>query len=116
MNLSPEGTFGATIAVMALDFGIFQLGMPTTADIKSTDPHNQAINSSRMASVWTAVAATSALSLLARKPEIFIFGAGFAVILDWHYRHANAVAPGTGQVTIPPVGGQPAASAVSSGN
>lgn len=105
MALKPEMSLGASLAVMALDFGIYQIHMPATADIKSTSPWNQAIDSGRKGATWTAVGASAALSLLAKDPNIFIFGAGFAVVLDWYYRHANAVHPSTGQVTMPPAGG-----------
>ena len=103
--LKPEHSLGASLAVMALDFGIYQLNLPATADVKAAMPHNQAIDSSRKSATWTAVSACAALSLLARDPNIFIFGAGFAVVLDFYYRHGNAVHPGTGMVTMPPVGG-----------
>lgn len=102
MALKPELSLGASLAVMALDFGIYQLHMPITSDIKSTPPHSQAIDSSRAGATWTAVGASAALSLMAKDPNIFIFGAGFAVVLDWYYRHANAVHPSTGMVTLPP--------------
>lgn len=105
MALKPEMSLGASLAVMALDFGIYQLHMPVTADIRSSAPHNQAIDSSRKGATWTAVSACGALSLLARDPNIFIFGAGFAVLLDWYYRHANAVHPASGKVTLPPENG-----------
>ncbi len=91
MALKPEISLGASLAIMALDFGVYQLHMPVGADIKSSDPHNQAIDSSRKAAAWTAIGASAALSLAAREPNIFIFGAGFAVVLDWYYRHAYAV-------------------------
>lgn len=104
MSLKPELSLGASLAVMALDFGIYQLHMPASADIRSSRPHNQAIDSSRKAATWTAVGAAAALSLLAREPNIFIFGAGFAVVLDFYYRHANAVSPQSGKVTIPSAG------------
>lgn len=111
MKLSPEGSFGATLAVMALDFGIYQLGMPATADVKAAAPHNTSIESSRTVSTWTAISACAALSLLAKDANIFIFGGGFAIVLDWHYRHANAVHPATGQVTLPPAKGTAPAAA-----
>jgi hypothetical protein len=103
--LKPEMSLGASLAVMAVDFGIYQIHMPATADIRSSAPHNQAIDSSRKGATWTAVGACAALSLLAKDPNIFIFGGGFAVVLDWYYRHANAVHPLTGMVTMPPAGG-----------
>jgi hypothetical protein len=105
MSIKPEGSLVATLAVMALDYGVYQMNLPTTADVKAASPHNSWIDSSRKASTWTAVALCAALSLTARDPNIFIFGGGFAVILDYHSRHANSVSPATGQVTMPPAGG-----------
>ena len=105
MSLKPEMSLGASLAVMFLDYGIYQINLPGTADVKAANPHNQTIDSSRKAATWTAVSASAALSLLAKDPNIFIFGAGFAVVLDWYYRHANAVSPFTGQVTLPPTTG-----------
>lgn len=105
MALKPEHSLGATLAVMALDFGIYQLHMPVSADIRSSNPHNSAVDGSRQAATWTALSACAALSLLAKDPNIFIFGGGFAIALDWYYRHANMVHPGTGEVTMPPEGG-----------
>lgn len=105
MALKPEMSLGASLAVMALDFGVFQINLPTTADVKSSAPHNQALDSSRKGATWTCVGTCAALSLLAKDPNVFIFGAGFAVILDWYYRHANAVSPQSGEVTLPPPGG-----------
>lgn len=98
-------SFGASVAVIALDYGIYQMHLPTTADIKASPPHNMAVDSSRKAATWTAVSACAALSLLAHDPNIFIFGGGFAVAMDWFLRHANAVHPMTGMVTVPPAGG-----------
>jgi hypothetical protein len=113
MALKPEASFGAVLALVVLDLGIYQLHMPATADIKASQPHLGPINSSRSAATWTALGATAALSLLAKDPNLFIFGGGFAVVLDWYYRHANAVHPATGQVVLPPVGGSYSASQVS---
>lgn len=101
MSLKPELSLGASLAVMALDFGIFQLHMPASADIRSSNPHNQAIDGARKAATWTSVGTCSALALLAKDPNIFIFGVGFAVVLDVFYRHANAVSPHSGQVVVP---------------
>jgi hypothetical protein len=105
MALKPEHSLGASLAVMAVDFGIFQLNMPGLADVKNSAPHSSATDSARKASTWLSISTCAALALLARDPNIFIFGGGFAVALDWYYRHANATHPGTGQVTMPPPGG-----------
>jgi len=105
MALKPELSFGASIAVLAIDFGIYQIHMPTTSDVKAAAPHNSAVDSGRQGAAWTAIGVSAALSLLAKDSNIFIFGAGFAVVLDWYYRHANSVSPASGQVTLPPSSG-----------
>lgn len=105
MALKPEQSLGASLAVMAIDFGIFQMHLPNVADVKSSAPHNSAIDSGRKGATWTAISVCAALSILAKDPNIFIFGGGFAVALDFYYRHANAVSATTGQVTLPPAGG-----------
>jgi hypothetical protein len=105
MALKPEHSLGASLAVMALDFGIYQLQLPNAADVRNSAPHNSVISSSNKAALWTSVSACAALALLARDPNIFIFGAGFSVVLNFYYKHANMVHPATGQVTMPPPGG-----------
>ncbi|HXO24208.1 MAG TPA: hypothetical protein VN870_06490 [Streptosporangiaceae bacterium] len=105
MGLKPEASFGATLAVMGLDYGIFQLHLPSVSDVKNSPPHNSILGSGTNAAAWTAVSACAALSLLARDPNIFIFGGGFAVALTWFYKHANMTHPGLGEVTMPPAGG-----------
>jgi hypothetical protein len=104
MGLKPEISLGSSLAVMALDYGVFSLSMPSISDVRASAPHNSSIDGGRQAAIWTSISACAALSLLAHDPNIFIFGAGFAVALDWWYRHANLMHPGTGTVTFPPDG------------
>lgn len=103
--LKPDISLGASLAVIALDYGVYQLNMPPMADIRSSAPHNDAISASLKAADWTAIGMCAALSLVARDPNLFIFGAGFAVALHWFYTHSNMSHPLTGEVTMPPVSG-----------
>jgi hypothetical protein len=105
MNLKPEQSLGASLAIMAIDFGIFQMNVPTLSDVRNSAPHNSHIGGGINASAWTSISVCAALSLLAKDPNIFIFGGGFAVALTFYYKHANMMHPGTGQVTLPPAGG-----------
>lgn len=115
MAIKPEMSFSASLATMGLVYGIYQLNMPTMANVKASAPHNSTITSSTKAATWTAVSACGALALLAKDPNIFIFGGGMAVVLDLFYKHSNMVHPATGQVTMPPAsGGVPGG--VSAGN
>jgi hypothetical protein len=79
--------------------------MPTMSDIRNSNPHNAAIGTSLKSADWTAIGLSAALSIVARDPNIFIFGAGFAVVLHWMYTHSNMVHPLTGDITMPPTGG-----------
>jgi hypothetical protein len=115
MALKPEVSLPASLATMGLVYGIYQLQLPNLADTRAAAPHNSTVESSRKAFVWTAVSACAALSLMTKEPNIFIFGGGMAVALDVFTRHANAVHPGTGQVTMPPASG-PTPGGVSAGS
>jgi hypothetical protein len=103
--LKPEHSLGATLAVMALDFGIFQISMPSIADVRNSAPHNSILGGAESTATWTSISACAALALLAKDPNIFIFGGGFAVLLSFYYKHANMSHPATGKVTMPPPGG-----------
>lgn len=105
MALKPEHSLGASLAVMALDFGIYQLSMPTLADVKNSAPHNSILLGANKSALWTSVSACAALSLLAKDANIFIFGGGFSVALNFYFKHASYTNPGTGEVTLPPPGG-----------
>lgn len=106
--LKPGESFGASLATMGLVYGIFQITSPNMADVKASAPHNSTVQSSVRVAGWTAITACSALSFLAKDPNLFIFGGGMAAALMWFYSHSNMVHPATGQVTAPPsTGTQP---------
>lgn len=105
LSLKPEVSLGTSVALIGLDLAIYSTHLPSSADVRSTAPHNQAIDTARKSATWTAIGVAAALSLMTRDPNLFIFGGGAAVAMDWLYRHANAVHPMSGQVSLPPDGG-----------
>jgi predicted thioesterase len=77
---------------------IFLHFLPPVADVRSADAFNQQIESSER----TALMATTALTLLvagfARSLETFMIGGAIVVGVDFAFKHANAVHPGTNKM------------------
>lgn len=105
MALKPEISLGMGAAVVALDYAIYQNALPTAADIRSLPAMNNDVEVAEKHAFITALAVTSAISLIAKDATIFILGAGAAVAMSWMNRHANAVHPLTGTATGLPKGG-----------
>jgi hypothetical protein len=108
MALKPEVSLTVAAATGALVFGIFQVELPSTADVHAAAPHNSHVSGSITSAGWTAAAAVAGVSLLAKDPTVFVVGGSIAAFMVWRYKHANMVNPGTGQVTMPPQNGVPA--------
>lgn len=104
MALKPEVSLPIALATGAVVYGIFQVQLPSTAEVKSTMPNNQHLQSSRRTATIVALAVSGGISLMAKDPSIFVVGGTLAVVLDFVHRHADAVHPQTGQVVAPATG------------
>lgn len=80
---------------------VFLHFLPPVADVKAAPPFNNDIETSER----TALLATTAFTLLvagfARSVETFMIGGAVIVGVDFAYKHANAVLPGTSKM-VPP--------------
>lgn len=101
MSLKPETSLTVGLATAAVVFAVFQSHMPMVADVKSAQPHNKVVDSSRKAATWTAAGVVAAISLMAHDPTVFIIGGGMVVALDFSHRVANTQHPATGKVVAP---------------
>lgn len=111
--LKPEGSIGAGIATVALVYGIYQLDAGNVATVGATTAYDPVNSSSIKKAGYTSIVLVSALTLIARDPNIAALGFATVIAMQAHYRHANAVNPGTGQM-VPPAASsyQPAIAAV----
>lgn len=77
---------------------IFLHYLPPVSDVKAATPFNKNVESSER----TALIATTAFTLLvagfARSVETFMIGGAVVVGVDFAYKHANAVNPGTNKM------------------
>jgi hypothetical protein len=98
MALKAETSLTVGIATAALVWAIYQMHMPVTADVRASAPNNQAVDSQRAVSTWTAAGVVAAISLISHDPTVFVIGGAMVVALDFTHRHANAVSPSTNSV------------------
>jgi hypothetical protein len=96
--LKPEGSLTLGVATAAMVYGIYSTATPPTSVIHATQANDDNVERGRKKAAWTSVVAVAAISLMARDKTIFILGGATVFALDWHTRHANAVAPDTGQL------------------
>jgi hypothetical protein len=96
MPLETKIALPMAAATAGLVFGIYQQATPSIADIRVAKPNDDHIASSERQATWTAAAAVSAISLIARDSTIFVVGGLMVIGMAWWTRHANAVNPLTG--------------------
>lgn len=101
--MKAEVSITAGLATAGLVYGIYSNATPTIADIRVAAPQDHDIEASRKLAAWTAAAAVSGISLIAKDATIFVMGAAMIVALDWWHRHANNVDPRVGAATPPDV-------------
>jgi len=93
MALKLESSIVAGLATGTLVYGIYQMALPSQADIRSLDSNNTDIARSERVASWTAAGVVAGVSLIARDPTIFVIGGSIMIGLAWINRHANAVTP-----------------------
>jgi hypothetical protein len=62
-------------------------------DVRVGPTQDKDVAAARKAAAWTSAGIVAGISLITKDPTVFAVGAGFTVILDWWYRHANANDP-----------------------
>lgn len=96
--LKPEGSLTLGVATAAMVYGVYGFALPNTATMQATGAHDSNIEAARKKAAWTSAAMVGAVSLMTRDKTIFVLGGVMLIALDWHTRHANAVAPDSGQL------------------
>jgi hypothetical protein len=101
MGLKPEVSIMTGLTVAALVWTIYNRALPADVDMRVAAPNDDDIEASRRKAGYTAAAAVSAVSLIAKDATVFILGGATLVAVDWWARHANAVNPELGKAFIP---------------
>jgi len=98
--LKPEVSIGVALATGAIVAGVYFNALPPLTDVRVAPRQNRDVGASRKAAAWTAAGVTAAISLIAKDPTVFVVGAGMTVVMDWWYRHADAVDPRSGKASV----------------
>jgi|HubBroStandDraft_5_1064220.scaffolds.fasta_scaffold1245627_1 hypothetical protein len=78
------------------EFLIFNHFMPPVIDVRANQPYDGEIEKSERTALLVGTAFLVLLSAFTAKVETFAIVGGALVAIDYAYKHANAVHPGTG--------------------
>lgn len=91
--LKPEVSIPVACATGALVFGVYNLALPSVADVRTSAENHPDVQSANKMAAWTSAAAVAGISLIARDMNVFIVGGGMVIALAWWYNHADLVIP-----------------------
>lgn len=97
--MKPEVSVGMGLATGAVVAAVYFNALPPMVDVRVGRSQDQDVAAARKAAAWTSAGIVAGISLITKDPTVFAVGAGFTVILDWWYRHANANDPRARKVT-----------------
>jgi hypothetical protein len=77
---------------------IFLHFLPPVTDVKAAEPFNADIETSERTALMVTTAFTLLVAGFARSVETFMIGGAVVLAVDFAYKHANAVVPGTSKM------------------
>lgn len=106
--LNPDTSVLVGLANGGIIIGIYSGALPTVATIRTADPQDRDIESSRKMAAWTSAAVLSFMFLLTRDRNSFLIGGLVLGGVDFLVKHSNGMDPVTGFLTaMDGHGGQP---------
>jgi hypothetical protein len=86
------------VANGAIVVAIYQRNLPSTASVRTADPHDGDIEQTRKASAWTSAAFLGFMFLLTRDRNSFLIGGLVLAGIDITVKHGNGLNPSTGKL------------------
>jgi len=99
MALKREVSLAVGLATVALVYGIYQVSLPSIADVRANEPDDRTLDQTERTAAWTAAAAVAGISLLAKDPTVFVLGGTTVVALSWLHKHGNMFDPFRGRAS-----------------
>jgi hypothetical protein len=99
--LPRQASLGVGLATAGLVWGIYNVALPSIADVRVGEPGDRDAAAAERAATWAAAAAVSGVSLLAKDPTVFVIGGSMVIVLAWWHRHSNGFDPSLGSVFTP---------------
>ena len=96
---TPEGGVTIGLAEAAAVYVIYQSALPSHADIRTADSHNNDIEQARKRAAWKAASILGVVFLITQDVNAFLIGGAALAGIDLMVKHANAVHPATGKMS-----------------
>lgn len=96
----PVNRHGVELGVMVglVNVVIFLHFLPPVADVKAAPPFNKDIETSERTALMATTAFTLLIAGFGRSIETFMIGGAVVIGVDFAFKHANAVLPGTSKM------------------
>jgi hypothetical protein len=91
--LKPDVSIPVALATGALVYGVYNLALPSIADVRTSAENHPDVSSANKGAAWTSAVAVSGIALISRDMNVFIVGGGMVLALTWWYNHADMVIP-----------------------
>ncbi|WP_433478150.1 hypothetical protein ACQPZP_14615 [Spirillospora sp. CA-142024] len=104
--LKPDVSIPVALATGALVYGVYNLALPSVADVRTSAENHPDVDSANKMATWTSAVAVAGIALIAKDMNVFIVGGGMTIALSWWYRHADQVVPELSGL-VPQFGGEP---------
>lgn len=101
MALKPEFSIMGGLAVMTIVYAVHSNATPPQADIRSLPQGTPDIDRAERTASWVSAGVVSAVSLIAKDPNIFLMGSVAIVGMAWWTRHSNQVVGTAGKFLSP---------------
>jgi hypothetical protein len=100
---------GAQVGVLLgiADYFVFQHTLPgTVSEIRLAEPFDQFVEGSEREALYLCIGLNGLVALFMRNWDTFVVSSAMLVVLDFAYKHANAVSPASNTMQAPNSTGQ----------
>lgn len=98
--LKPESAVTTGVLEAIGIYLIYNNDLPSSIDVLASPAHDPMVESTRKKSATESAILLAAVFAITRDFNAFIIGGLALIAVDAHYKHANAVNPGTGKVDM----------------
>lgn len=93
--LKPDQSTLVGLGTVAAVYATYQLNVGNAAEAQATKANHPVLEASRKRAGWTSLALVSALTLITRDGNVWIFGVGSIIVMELGYRYSIMADPGS---------------------
>jgi hypothetical protein len=97
-RLKPDSATLTGILTAAGVFLIYQNALPTLADIRVAEPHNNDVEQARRHAAWASAALIGVVFVVSKDLNSYIISGAGLIAIDYLHKHSNATSPASGKL------------------